>query len=58
MTRTITATAAVSLGHAIARDWAGRHYSDSDVAHGAAVAARGKVVIAAPARVTFGKKKA
>ena len=54
MSALITANAATSIGHAIARDWAGRHYTADDVVTGARIAARGKVVIAA--RPVFGKK--
>ena len=57
MTTYRTHAAATSLGHAIARDWAGRHYSAADLATGFAIASRGKVITQSP-RVVFGKKGA
>lgn len=57
MTTYRTHAAAKSLGHAIARDWAGRHYSAADAATGYDIAARGHVIVKAP-RVVFGKRGA
>ena len=55
MTTYRTHDAAKSLGHAIARDWAGRHYNAADVATGYAIAARGYVITGTP-RKAFGKR--
>lgn len=55
--KTITETAATSIGHAIARDWAGLRYNAADLAIGTLVASRGKAVIPAPRKAVFGKKR-